>query len=123
MFCRPRNWKKKLAACFHKPPGNYHFIEERMPYGNALMGGGMKCLCDFIMMVKPVSMIMTKSLLRESPVICMGNSKAGCIPLSSRVPNWRDGEIPNLPKRASVHFREILSGFGTDFRRNSNYCG
>src|SRR5580700_77523 len=43
--------KKKLAVCFHKPPGNYHLIEERLPYGAALFRGSMMGLFVFTMMV------------------------------------------------------------------------
>jgi hypothetical protein len=63
--------KKKLAVCFHKPPGNYHLIEERLPYGAALFCGFMMGLFVFTMMVKPVRM--TISLLREKLVICMAS--------------------------------------------------
>ncbi len=94
-----------------------------MPYGTALMGGGMKCLFDFIMMVKPVSMIMTKSLLRESPVICMSPSEAGRIPHFDRETKWQEDETRVSPAQLTVQFRENLSAFDTVFWRIRGYLG
>jgi hypothetical protein len=83
----------------------------------------MKCLFGFTMMVNPVSMVVTKSLVKENPVICMTTSEAGAIPL------FRVRQIGKRVKSEftgageSVLFLGNLSGFGTQNGRGFGYCG